>query len=299
MSEQHEKSNFFDTPAEDLQDGSFSAFLNNIRNDPNNMSNWLPAILPREGEARLLDIPRTVIIPVPDDIVEAFFMEDQSNDLARVIRFVTEHVQPKRMEAGFYPNVFVKNGSFSDKFNFRLCTPGPEPTQMALNLATINYDAICLDAGGFTEVVLRECIPYLSSATPCIYNGMPLRTEFRVFYDFDSHEPLYVVNYWDWEYCHEAIERNRTDSIVYKAVYPSMLEKYMSMKDEVVAAVAHDMENVTGLKGIWSVDVMLAEMPQTEYTEASSKLYLIDMAVARQSAYWDPDKAKTGEGGTA
>lgn len=290
MSDSHDKSTFFDTPTENLQDGSFSAFINDIRNDPNNMSHWLPAILPKEGEARLLAIPRTAIVQVPDDVAESFFMDDQDDDMRRIIEFVTEKVYPLAMKEHFYPCAFIKNGTFSDKYTFRLCTPGPQPLQMALNIAAINYDAICMDAGGYTEIVLRECIPHLPEATPCIYGGMPLRTEFRVFYDFDKHQPLYVANYWDWDYCHEAIERDKTDSIIYHAVYPSLLEKYESMKDEVMEAVAHDMANVTGLSGIWSVDVMLAEMPETKYSKASRTLYLIDMAIGSQSAYWDPEK---------
>jgi hypothetical protein len=38
------------------------------------------------------------------------------------------------------------------------------------------------------------------------------------------------------------------------------------------------MQNVTGLEGIWSIDIM----------EADGNLWLIDMALGHRSAYWDP-----------
>ena len=43
------------------------------------------------------------------------------------------------------------------------------------------------------------------------------------------------------------------------------------------------MQNVTGLEGQWSVDILMDE---------ECKFWLIDMAVAQRSAYWEmrPDK---------
>lgn len=46
---------------------TINAYLNDLRADPNNMSKWLPAITPEEGESRKLRIPKTVIVQVPDD----------------------------------------------------------------------------------------------------------------------------------------------------------------------------------------------------------------------------------------
>ena len=309
--------NIVDIPEGAVEDDP-SELLTSIRRDPNLISKWLPAILPKEEEERLLAIPKTVILPVPNELAVAFFMDDHDSDMAKVLKFVQETVVPAARKAGIYPSMFIKNGGFSDKFNFKLCVPGPEPMQIALNLAAINYDAICCGADGFTEVALRELIPHISSATYHIYNGMPLRPEFRVFYDFDNHQPLYVVNYWDWDYCHEAIERDKTDGAVYAAAYPELKEKYEKLKNVVMGSVAHDMAQVDGQKlkdaivafvsqnaaseedkraiaervrNIWSVDVMLCEIPETSYSKASSQLYLIDMAVAEHSAYWDPELA--------
>lgn len=273
------------------QETSASEYLNDLRSDPNNMSKWLPAITPAAGEQRKLRIPKTVIVQVPDDVCLSFFMEHQGADRDRVIQFVKDQIAPKVKEAGFYPRFFMKNGGFSDKYQFNLCEPGPDEVNIAMNLISMNYDALCFDANGITEVCMRELIPHNEKATPCIYHGMPLRPEFRVFYDFNRHQPLYVANYWDWDYCHDAICRNCTDRIVYESYYPKLLDQYNRHKNDVVKMVEDDMQSVSGLNGVWSVDVMLCE-PQ-EYWEDYEGFWLIDMAVGCRSAYWNPHHAKT------
>lgn len=266
-------------------------YLSDLRSDLNNMSKWLSAITPDDSEVRKLRIPKTVIIQVPDDICQCFFME-RKGDQDSIIRFVKDKVMPEAEKSGIYPNIFMKNGGFSNKYKFNLCVPGADAVQMAINLININYDALCFDADGFTEVCLRELIPHNEKTVPCIYNGMPLRPEFRVFYDFDQHKPLYVVNYWDWNYCHDAISRDCTDKIVYEARYPQILEQYNLRKDDVMAMVAADMAGVTGLKGIWSVDVMYCEQQEHEWQRQYEGYWLIDMAIGNRSAYWNPEIAR-------
>ncbi|MCI8843254.1 MAG: hypothetical protein HFF08_03985 [Oscillospiraceae bacterium] len=272
---------------------SENTYLNDLRSNPNNMSNWLPAIIPADGEERLLRIPKTLIVQVPDDVCKSFFMDYYNKDRERIIQFVKEQVMPKVKEVGIYPSMFIKNGGFSDKYQFNLCTPGPDEVDMAMNLIKMNYDALCFGADGITEVCIRELIPHNTKTTPCIYHGMPLRPEFRVFYDFDRHQPLYIVNYWDWDYCHDAICRDYTDKIVYEAYYPRLLDQYNEYKDSVIEMVAADMASVSALKGIWSVDVMLCESQerQKEY----EGFWLIDMAIGCRSAYWNPEYVQVEE----
>lgn len=151
------------------------------------------------------------------------------------------------------------------------------------SLIEINYASLMFETGGNTEVAIRERIIADESITPCIYNGMPLRNEYRVFYDFDKKKVLYIVNYWDWDFCHDAISRNVTDKIVYEAAYPELSKRFAENKNSVKDIVKKAMEKVNGLTGIWSIDILADE---------SQNLWLIDMAVGRQSAYWDPDKSK-------
>lgn len=66
-------------------------------------------------------------------------------------------------------------------------------------------------------------------------------------------------------------------------LFSSMSEKglegvYAHFKDAVQDKVADAMQNVQGLTGQWSVDVLMDER---------EKFWLIDMAIAQRSAYWE------------
>ena len=115
---------------------------------------------------------------------------------------------------------------------------------------------------------------------------MPLRNEYRVFYDFDNRKALYIANYWDWDYCHDAISHNVTDKIVYEKVYNHLAERYVQNREKVMAMVGEHMKNVE-LSGIWSVDILEDECHD---------FWLIDMALGYRSAYWNPEKAGVKNG---
>lgn len=260
---------------------SFSSFYYDLSQDPNLLSNWFPAV-----KNCGMQIPCTEIITVPERVAEAFFMERQDEDFETIYHWVQQSVMPitnKLLNGEHYPFLFMKNGNFSDKFDAGNCHVRADAPELTMKLINMNYDAIMLDAYGITELVLRRYIPYTKEKVPCIYNGLPLRPEFRVFYDFDEHKVLYSVNYWDWDYCHDAMARNATDLIIYEKMYPVLLNQYDFWRDAVEKEVEKSMKTVPWLTGRWSVDILLDE---------TDTLYLIDMAVAEQSAYWDPEKCR-------
>ena len=132
-----------------------------------------------------------------------------------------------------------------------------------------------LNTGGVSEIVLREIIPWNNRKTACIYGGMPLRPELRVFYDFDSNEVLFSENYWDYRYVRPSLY-DRTDAIVFEAVHDELELICLIYRDRVEEDVAVAMQGVE-LEGKWSVDVLIDD---------AGKLWLIDMALAERSAYW-------------
>ena len=143
-------------------------------------------------------------------------------------------------------------------------------------LENINYTGLLVGAEGFNEIVLREYIhPKLNFGE--IYNGMALRPEFRVFYDFDKQKLLYTVNYWNYQYCEEHL------SVEDKAVFSNaeaQLNKYFKQHvDEVEKLVIEHMPRAW-LEGKWSIDIMMND---------ENDFYLIDMALAKNSAYWNPE----------
>ncbi|GHU61019.1 hypothetical protein AGMMS49975_30210 [Clostridia bacterium] len=86
---------------------------------------------------------------------------------------------------------------------------------------------------------------------------MPLRTEIRVFYDFDKREVLYSANYWDYDYCRSNI-RARADQIIFDALKDEILTGYEKYRKQAEDAVAKAMRGVN-MTGKWSIDLLLEE----------------------------------------
>lgn len=257
---------------------SFTEYYNSFKTNPNNFSNWFPKV-----EHCGIKVPKSIIISVPEEVAYAYFMEHQDKDIQTVMAWVKEYLMPLTKEVvGQSPYIFIKNGTFSDKFTFSNCRCRSTFPEITMSIIDINYASLMFGAAGISEIILREYIPANPAKTVCIYNGMPLRPEFRCFYDFDQRKLLYSKNYWDWDYCHEAIGRDATDKFVYEHAYPYIEAEYGKRLPEVEKMVSDHMKNVD-LTGIWSVDIL--------YNEADDTYYLIDMAIAEQSAYWDPEKA--------
>ena len=255
---------------------NYTEYYNYLKDNPNNISFWYPKI----KDCGML-VPETHIVTVPEDIVIAFYMEgDIQANQDKIYEWVKSEIMPS-LPQNLRGLIFMKNGAFSNKFDFNTCAIRANTLDIARNLIEINYASLMFETGGNTEVAIRERILYDSAITPCIYHGMPLNNEYRVFYDFDNKRALYVVNYWDWEYCHDAISRDITDKIVYETYYPTLEKRYAENCGFVMQYVEDHMYCVEGLTGIWSIDVM----------EINDTYWLIDMAIGSQSAYWNPDKA--------
>jgi hypothetical protein len=141
----------------------------------------------------------------------------------------------------------------------------------------IEQAALCFDTCGDLELVFREWIEP-ESGTPTIYGGMPLRPEMRVFYDFDRNKVLYDKFYWDWDYCFPHIEGTE-DEQEYSETYPVIECDYLSKRSEVIKQLSEDLSKVEGMNGVWSIDILMN----------NGEMWMIDAAIAQQSAYWDPE----------
>ena len=178
----------------------------------------------------------------------------------------------------------IKNGTFSNKFNASDCIV--HYNDIPKKFLNIQYWSLYFDTGGSTELIIRDNIDYDIETIPTIYNGLPLRTEFRVFVDFDKEEVLYIVNYWDYDYCYKHL--CLTDKIIFDYMKESLEIDFKRNKDTVVNLVkdkliVHNKNQKEKLTGRWSVDIMKNE----------KTFYLIDMAIAEQSAYWNPNASNS------
>ena len=270
-----------------LEKNAMSGWEKWLRTSPNNFSYWFPHIKGLENMG--VSIPRSEIIPLSMDIVKAFFMEEKG-DKEKISGWIHKTVVPVLKTKFPKEKVFIKNGCYSGKFRFAencLIEDPDDKETLVRNICNIQYDSLCLDKCGNLELVIREFIGP-EDDTPTIYHGMPLRPEIRIFYDFDRHRYLYAANYWDWNECHDGICRHEEDARIYENYYPTLKGKMGSRLVRHLPTIIKALDSIDGLRmpgdqpNIWSVDFILEE----------NRIWLIDMAVAWQSAYWDKERAE-------
>ena len=263
-------------------------FVKSTLENPNNFSYWYPKIQSCR-DCEYIGIPVSKVVKVPEEIFDNFGM-DVPNCRENIKEFVRTDVVPALREFMETNNlnfpIFVKNGCFSNKFDFNnsCILQSDDLDKITDHIINIQYTALMLDAGGYFELVFREYIPFFGDCMPTIYNGMILRPEIRVFYDFDTRKILYMVNYWDKEYCLEKIRgHNEKDGEMFEE-FSDFIEKEYLDKSRVLRKIIEDdhiLDNVD-LKGQWSIDFLM---------NSNIKAWLIDMAVAQQSAYWQYERA--------
>ena len=92
-------------------------------------------------------------------------------------------VIPELKEMKLTGHIFVKNARFSNKFQAKGSCNLYGLDGLAQAIVNINQGAMMCEADGIDEIVVRQFIESDRRNTPCIYEGLPLRSEFRVFYD--------------------------------------------------------------------------------------------------------------------
>lgn len=272
-------------PDEEQMSINHCEFLRYLRNYPINFSYWFPKVVLQRNE--VVRMPKSIIVDVPEEVYRAFFHEREYDD--NIIRvWVADNIVPVIRKVFPDKDVFIKNGCFSNKFEFdKSCHISKTDSSRIISdkISNLQYLSLIHDSYGYLELVIREWIEP-TDGTKTIYEGMPLRPEIRLFYDFEAKKMLYSVNYWDWDYCHEAISRHPEDYEVYESEYPVLEDRVRRWGDKHMPAITEKLASVEGLRGIWSVDFILEE----------DKVWLIDMALASRSAYWDRKKAGLDDG---
>lgn len=236
-------------------------------------------------ESDVLKLPKSIYIPVPAETQRAFYME-RPEDRSVIDDFVEHTVRPA-MQAANIGLCFLKNGCYSHKFDAKsACLP--LMSNLSNAVMTIMYEAMLrcgFQYDGTECLVVRERIQHKSNATPCIYNGLPFRPEYRVFYDFDTKKPIFTIDYWQKDYVYDKLY-DLTDKLIFNAWYDGHIRpEFEKNQGFVTQAVVNAMCQADDLHGPWSVDIMQDE---------AGRFWLIDMAVAELSAYWErrPDSWK-------
>lgn len=191
----------------------------------NNYSYWYPKV--KDCGIKMVD---SKVYKIPFDMWREFRNIENKTSQDICIKFLKELLN-NDSELNKHKRYNIKNGAFSNKFDASDCNV--HFNDIPNKFLNIQYMSQCYDTGGSTELVIRDYIPYDRQTIPTIYNGLPLRTEFRVFVDFDKNEVLYIVNYWDYDYCYDKLDL--TDRIIFDYMKEILKNEYESNKEKVIS----------------------------------------------------------------
>lgn len=264
--------------------------------NPNSMSHWLPAISEAAVHCGFFKVPVTTVILVPPSLLQMTRLD--YGRLNQTTRRIVNAYCMKAFRLDPNKDYFVKTGIYSSKFDFRNCrvTAGKEVTELGEYLLYISNQAVKM-AGPLTtpciygmsttnEWAVREYIHDVEDA-PCIYKGLPLHTEYRVFADFDKGEVIGAAPYWDAGLMKSRFAKGATagsphdahDYVVYLAHEETLRKRYDRNIVTIVKAVrslAKYVRDEGTLTGQWSIDIM----------QNGDDFWLIDMALAQNSALY-------------
>lgn len=258
-----------------------------LDNNMNQMGYWLPKV----AEISPFKIPDTKILKVPLSLLQLGRVFEYSELTPTTFKIINEYCK-KVFELDLNGTYFIKNGVFSSKFDFRnakVTTPQEVAElgqylfyihQQACQMASLLNNKSIYGCSTTTEWVVREYIE--SPAKETIYMGLPLNTEYRIFVDFDKKIILSDNQYWNKEVMNKRFEENRNghdmhDIITYNMASERLEKTYNENIDKVKEMVQELLNNNIEMTGQWSVDIMQVE----------NDFYLIDMALAENSFYYD------------
>lgn len=263
----------------DLSQQLYDHFCDN----PNSMYNWFPFLenamkkyygKNKIGNAQFL-IPKTTIRRLPIEIAQILRIDYK--DLNQTTRDSLNKLIFDLFKLENGKTYFIKTGTFSNKFVFQNCKC-EEPEEMGEYFVAINNKAMEVGAGLTVDYVVREYIEDHQNR-PTIYHGMPLRTEFRAFYDFDKKELIGVAPYW-----HPVLMKKYLGlSCGTVQDYETFLKWEDIISDDFndslytvrkeISEICSNFSN--GFRGKWSIDVM---------KNCEDEYYVIDMATYETSA---------------
>ena len=253
---------------------------------PNAFHNWYYAL---EGA---FTTPASYWVPISFNQFAWLYGDDyEEKDIENIGVFLKWKIEKSGLK---YP-IFMKTSTFSGKFNFENCIVRQTDTAMdigrkALNIAYMGMCGDRMDCG----FVLREFIdPDCGLET--IYSGMPLHTEFRVFYDFVNRKVIEVFPYWDTAtmlgpQMESHYAQYPHDKASFLHAKERLEEAFANNKKAIAAYVEKRLEHWWSLPGghrafsigdvpaIWSLDFLM---------DTKEKIWLIDAAVGHQSYYWE------------
>lgn len=243
------------------------------KNNPDNMSFWLPKISSSTTSyLSILKLPETKIISLDFDtwrwIRTANFTKEK-------VKEFTQYILDRLGDFLSDQKLFMKTGVFSNKFKFNQNIV-LDREEIATQFLEMYYYSMLIGQDLSAEIVLREFLE--SDETKFeIYHSMPLRTEYRVFYDFTNKKVIGIMNYWHPEIMEREGVLTSLDFQLYQLEKQNLQEEFDKHKEMVIKEVDTFMLGCDRLRGTWSVDVM----------KNNDDFWIIDMARMEDSELID------------
>lgn len=264
-----------------------------IGTNPNSMGHWLPQLVTACAGQEFFKIPATTIAKVPMTLLQ--LTRQEYGEMTQTTLNIVNQWAQEAFQLDTAKEYFIKTGTYSSKFDFRNAHVhgAKEVKELGEYLLFIHYQALqmasplctpCIYGVSTTnEWVVREFIPD-KEKNPCIYKGLPLHTEYRVFVDCDTDKVIGITPYWEpktmkQRFGHEADAESPHqlhDYVIYKAHEETLMSRYHENKDRVQAHIESILPDLD-LKGQWSIDVM----------QNGDEFWLIDMGLAENSAFYN------------
>lgn len=268
--------------------------------NPNSMGCWLPEIAGPVVEQGFFRIPETTIIKVPLTMLQLTRLDYER--LTQTTKNIVNRFCEKVFRLDRSKDYFIKTGTYSSKFDFRNAHVIPsEVKELGEYLLFIQHQATMMAAplsspsiygvSTTNEWVVREFIKDRED-NGCIYHGLPLHTEYRLFVDFDTCEVLDIREYWDKDTMLRRFINSsdsdtpdmKHDAVSFIRMADRMAVRFHENKDEVCRKIREILPKCR-LSGQWSLDVM----------QNRNDFWIIDMALAYQSALNDRIKDRLEE----
>lgn len=264
-----------------------------IGTNPNSMGYWFPHLVSACTGQDFFKIPATTIAKVPMTLLQLTRQEYQS--MTQTTLNIVDKWAQEAFNLDTNKEYFIKTGTYSSKFDFRNAHVhgAKEVKELGEYLLFIHYQALqmasplctpCIYGVSTTnEWVVREFISDKEN-NPCIYKGLPLHTEYRVFVDCDKDQVIGIAPYWEPDtmkqrFGHEEDANSLHqihDYVIYKAHEQTLMSRYHENKGIVQAHIEDILPNLE-LNGQWSIDIM----------QNGNDFWIIDMALAENSAFYN------------
>ena len=264
-----------------------------IGTNPNSMGHWFPQLASACSKSYFFKIPSTTIVKVPLTLLQLTRLD--YSELTQTTLDIVNEWAGEAFKLQSLKDYFIKTGTYSSKFDFRNCHVHGEKEVQELGeyLLYIHHQALqmagplckpCIYGVSTTnEWVVREFIQDKEN-DPCIYNGLPLHTEYRVFVDCDTKEIIGFTPYWEPETMKQRFGHEEDadsphqlhDYVIYSAHEKVLMERYEANIERVLKNVKDILSDIP-LTGQWSLDIM----------QNGEDFWLIDMALAENSAFYE------------